>query len=145
MRSDVARRLDGGGYTVEPMEPTAAALEVDAEYGGKPYGSKKLSTEALYWMGYVYRYWCLASGLSSKAVHSMAGANEMAALYYPYHTLDPQQAIERIMESKGLDINEDEIARGVRILRQIRHTLGYDRSFGGTEEQGSKELLSGKA
>ena len=123
MRSNVAVRLDGGGYSAERMDPSEIVAEVDAEYAGKPYGSQAYATEALYWMGYVYRYWCIASGLSSKAAYAIAGAREMAQLYYPYHTLDPQQAIERILEAKGTSIHGDDIARGVEALRRIRGGL----------------------
>ena len=44
---------------------------------------------------------------------------ELEKLYFPYHSLDPEQAIERIMEAKGLK-EEDEIARGVEIMRRVR-------------------------
>ena len=54
-------------------------------------------------------------------------------LYFPYHSLDPEQAIERIKESKGI-VPEDDIKRGVEILRKVRekrynktasHNFGY--------------------
>ena len=120
MRSDLARRLDAGAYESEVLEARAMVHEVDDEYGNARYGSQMYATEALYWMGYVYRYWCLAADMSSKAVYAIAGAREMRDLYFPYHTLDPMQAIGRILESKGLRADEDQIARGVRILRAIR-------------------------
>lgn len=39
-------------------------------------------------------------------------------LYYPYHSLDPAQAIERILE--GSKSQEDDYTeKGVKILREI--------------------------
>ena len=43
---------------------------------------------------------------------------ELRQLYYPYHSLDPAQAIERILESKNLG-EEDLTQKGVEILRRI--------------------------
>ena len=39
----------------------------------------------------------------------------------PYHTLDPSQAIERILEAKGLLLDEEaELQRQYEIFRKIR-------------------------
>jgi hypothetical protein len=46
--------------------------------------------------------------------------NELKRLYFSYHSLDPAQAIERILESKGISSEDDMISRGVEILRRIR-------------------------
>lgn len=46
-----------------------------------------------------------------------------------YHTLSPDQAIERILESKGLDPRQDITSRGVAELRRIRRSGRYDYSF----------------
>ena len=43
---------------------------------------------------------------------------ELRDLYYPYHSLDPSQAIERILEAKG-KLENDLTQRGVEILRSI--------------------------
>lgn len=39
-------------------------------------------------------------------------------VYYPYHSLDPAQAIERIIEANDLG-EEDYIQKGVALLREI--------------------------
>ena len=54
----------------------------------------------------------------------ISGAKEMSALYYAYHTLDPAQCVERILESKGLppeELTDEQLMRlGVETLRRIR-------------------------
>jgi hypothetical protein len=92
-----------------------------SRYGSSRYGSELFSPEEMFWMGYVYRYWVCAYDISSKAVYKMSNVREMHSVYYAYHTLDPLQAIQRLMEAKGLSFQEDEqIASGVKILRKIR-------------------------
>lgn len=126
MRSGVAERMDGGGYLFESTTDDQVIEDVEAAYGDKPYGSEKYSPDEMYWMGYVYRYWCCWTGQSSKAVYRSIGARELRSLYYPYHALDVPQAIERIWEAKELPIPFDlldegeKIARGVEALKRIR-------------------------
>lgn len=119
MYSNFAKRLDDA-----PVSPVQAPLQqlvedVDREFG-KPYGTKRYSADELYWMGYLYRYWQCATGKTSKAIYHIMGARELRNLYLPYHTLDPMQAIERIMESKGLDDSLPSIEYAVVRMREIR-------------------------
>ena len=115
MNSDVARRMDEGNF---PYGSDPVVNEVVSLYD-HPYGSAHYSTEELYWIGYIYRYWSYIYGTSSKAVYRICGAREMRSLYFPYHSLDPEAAVGRILEAKGVraETPEEEIARGVRILR----------------------------
>ena len=119
MRSELARRIDAGGYYAEPHSVRQAIDEVQGEYGGGAYGSDVYSADEMYWMGYLYRYWCLAQGISSKAAYKMIGARKLRGLYFPYHSLAVGAAIERILEAKGLPA-EDPVQRGVRLLREIQ-------------------------
>ena len=73
----------------------------------------------MHWIGYIYRYWAYTYEKSSKQLFKYIKPDELRALYFPYHSLDPAQAIERIIESKGTDIG-DQIAKGVEIMRIVR-------------------------
>lgn len=118
MRSSVAKRIDGGSLPFEASSATQLVEQVDEEYGNHGYGSAHYAANELYWMGYVYRAWAIAYGLSSKAIYAQLGATKMRELYYPYHSLDPLVAVARIREAAG--IQDDDIARGVEILRRLR-------------------------
>ena len=65
-------------------------------------GSIKYSEDSLYWMGYLYRYWCYTYQAKSRSVYKIIQAEELHSLYLPYHTLDPGTAIRRILEAKNL-------------------------------------------
>ena len=118
MNSSFASRLDNGGFVTEIFDPEIIFEELEYEYGTSDYGKEKYSTEELYWMGYIYRYWCYSRNLTSKQVYKIVKPKELRGLYFPYHSLDPKQAIDRILEAK--DISEsDYTKRGVEILRRI--------------------------
>ena len=120
MYSDTARRMDGAGFLMESASPDSLIDEITAEYGESDYGRIKYNTEELYWIGYIYRYWCYTYHISSKSVYKMIKPEELKKLYFPYHSLDPGQAVERIMEAKGFS-GEGSVQRGVELLRKLRN------------------------
>lgn len=96
MNSDLADDLDsdwsptqwfGEGYWLEDIEREFF------EYSGNIWGE-----DTLYWIGYVYRYWQITSGMSSAEIAKIADADTMGSLYEAYHTIDVDLAITRIME-----------------------------------------------
>lgn len=55
--------------------------------------------ETLYWTGYIYRYWNIYTGESSKDIYKQASAKTMQTVYLMYHTMSPELAINRLKES----------------------------------------------
>lgn len=118
MHSDVARRMDGEGFLFEMVTQEDVFDEIEAEFGKSDYGQIKYDEEELYWIGYLYRYWCYTRQISSRSLYKMIKPEELRRLYYPCHSLDPAQAIDRIIEANGLG-EADYIQRGVELLREI--------------------------
>ncbi len=95
---------------------------VEEEYGASQYGSVKFSYNEMYWIGYLYRYFAYSYMLSSLQVYKIVKPKELKGLFLPYHSLDPAQAIERILEAKNISFNEDaELQRQYEIYKKIRH------------------------
>ena len=68
----------------------------------------------MHWIGYMYRYWAYTYEQSSKHLFKYIKPEKLRALYFPYHSLDPAQAIDRILESKSTDeivLNKIKFAR----------------------------------
>lgn len=118
LNSDVATRMDKLGFLYESIDVTDILIEVEEQYGLSSYGKERYGKDALYWMGYIYRYLAYTYEKSSKQTYKMIKPTELYKLFYPYHSLDPAQAIERILEAKGY-VEEDLIEKGVRIFREI--------------------------
>ena len=118
MNSEVAARMDRRGFLLEACDVGSILNEVDAQYGPISYGKERYGREELYWLGYLYRYWAYTYEKSSKQVYKQMKSKDLRKLYYPYHSLDPAQAIERILEGNGNN-EEDYTEKGVRILREI--------------------------
>ena len=99
MNSDIAEDLDmpfnhmqwaGMHYLMSRMEEEHA----DELVQGECY-----DTETLYWAGYLYRYWHIYNGDSSREILKQASAKTMRIVYLMYHTMSPEMAIDRLKES----------------------------------------------
>ena len=110
--------MDRRGFLLEACDATSILNEVDTQYGPTSYGKERYGREELYWLGYLYRYWTYTYEKSSKQVYKQMKSKDLRKLYYPYHSLDPAQTIERILESRGSK-EEDYTEKGVQILRGI--------------------------
>lgn len=99
MLSDVAKDLDmpfnhmqwaGAHYLMSRMEE---------EYADKLAQGECYDTETLYWAGYLYRYWHIYKGESSREIYKQASAKTMRIVYLMYHTMSPEMAIDRLKAS----------------------------------------------
>ena len=61
-------------------------------------GGEVFDKEALYWMGYIYRYWHYYTGEDSAKIYKQAPALTMKRNYMIFHTMDPVLAIEDLKE-----------------------------------------------
>ena len=99
MTSDLARDLDseynrmqwaGEEYLLEELLATCKE-KLTAKI-------KDVSKEALFWMGYIYRYWHFYTGEESSKIYKQASFDTMNTNYLMFHTLDAEVAIENLKE-----------------------------------------------
>lgn len=123
MNSDVAKQLDNMAVLQSNTQAADILKLIDEEYGKSEYGSVKYSLNELYWIGYIYRYYSYTYEKTSKQVYKIVKPKELRDLFLPYHTMDPAQAIDRILEAKGLaNANDYEEKRQFEIYKRIRKT-----------------------
>ena len=126
MNSDLAKRMDQAGIPFDSLAISDAIDEVENQYGTSSYGIIKFTIEEMHWIGYIYRYWAYVTGKPSKQIYKTVKPEKLRMLYFPYHSLDPLQAIERIMEETEPTGHQeiDDIAKGVLVLRKVRSKHG---------------------
>lgn len=121
MKSKIAKRLDNQSILDGNIQANDILTLVDEEYGATDYGSVKYTHNEMYWIGYIYRYFSFTYDLSSSQVYKIIKPKELRGLFLPYHTMDSSQAIERILEAKGMFIDEEtEQQRQYEIFKRIR-------------------------
>ena len=121
MKSEIAKRFDNESVLESNIRPNDILELINEEYGISDYGSVKYKRNEIYWIGYIYRYFSFTYDISSAQVYKIVKPKELRGLFLAYHTLDPAQAIERILEAKGMLIDEEEeLKRQYEIFRRIR-------------------------
>lgn len=121
MKSEVAKRLDNESVLESNIQANDILELINEEYGISNYGSVKYSRNEIYWIGYIYRYFASTYEMSSSQVYKIVKPKELRGLFLPYHTMDPAQAIERILEAKEMLVDEDaELKRQYEIFKRIR-------------------------
>lgn len=121
MNSCVARDMDNSAVLETAVQAKDVLDQVNTEYGPSDYGSVKYAQNELYWIGYLYRYFAYTYGKTSTQVYKIIKPKELRGLFLSYHSLDPAVAIERILEAKGLSLDEaGERKRQYEIFKRIR-------------------------
>lgn len=123
MNSDLAKLIDNKAILMMNYRPDDLLEQIEEQYGKSSYGSVKYRLDEMYWIGYIYRYYSYTYELSSVQIYKKIKPKELRRLYAPYHTLDPSQAIERILEAKGEIRNEEEeLKRQYAIFCDVRNS-----------------------
>ena len=126
MRSSIVKQLDNEAILATNLQANDILDFINEEYGVSNYGSVKYSKDEMYWIGYIYRYFAYTYEWTSSRIYKNIKPKELRGVYLPYQTLDPAQAIERILEAKGLPTNEEEeLQRQYAIFRRIRNEAKY--------------------
>lgn len=121
MKSEIAKRFDNESVLESNIQPNDILELINEEYGISDYGSVKYKRNEIYWIGYIYRYFAFTYDISSAQVYKIVKPKELRGLFLAYHILDPAQAIERILEAKGMLIDEEEeLKRQYEVFRRIR-------------------------
>lgn len=101
MASEVAKNLDSKYNRMQWAGEEYLLDEVVAESEGKlEKREKAYSPEVMYWMGYLYRYWHYYKGEPSVKIYRQANAKTMMRNYMMFHTMDPELAIDDLIEIK---------------------------------------------
>lgn len=72
--------------------------ELNDEVRGLRKAGTTYSSEIMYWIGYIYRYWHYYTGENSHEIYKMADAKTMRECWLGFHTLDVIMAIDNLKE-----------------------------------------------
>ena len=97
MNSEVAEHLDSPYNKLQWMGEEYLLDELKDEKSLSQEG-EKYNPEILYWIGYLYRYWACSRNEKSKKIYRYAPAKTMKRNYMAFHTVDPDIAIDDLLE-----------------------------------------------
>lgn len=99
MNSDIAKDLDMPFNHMQWAGTEYLMSRMEEEHADKLTQGECYDIETLYWTGYLYRYWHIYTGESSREILKQASAKTMRIVYLMYHTMSPEMAIDRLKES----------------------------------------------
>lgn len=126
MNSDVAKRMDKESFINESIDYTALLDDLKKETD-LSRGSRKSSIKIMKWVGYLCRYWAIKNKISSKRIYSIIHLDEFERLYEAYHSLDVEEAIDRISEAKGVKYISDKEYVFNTAMKIINDNTFYDK------------------
>ncbi len=133
MNSNISRDFDSTSFLNGSLSLEDVFDSINEQYGNIAYGKTRFGKEALYWIGYIYRYFAYTYNLTSKQVYNIIKPKELAKRYYVYHTFDCAFAIERILEEKGISF-EDPNKRLLEFIKKKKYeentVLNYPKRRG---------------
>ena len=122
MKSQIAKRFDNESILESNIQANDILELINEEYGISNYGSVKYTRNEMFWIGYIYRYFAFTYNMTSAQIYKIVKPKELRDLFLPYHTMDTAQAIERILEAKGMLTDEkQELERQYEIFKRIRN------------------------
>lgn len=105
MNSQIVKELDEERYLYISFDYVDVLDEIDNEFGKTAYGKEKYPELVMHWLGYIYRYMCIAYGISSKQVYKLFPTNKIIKSYNGFHSMNPEVAAIKLMERFGYDID----------------------------------------
>ena len=99
MNSAIAKDLDMPFHHMQWAGTHYLLSRMEAEYPEMLTPGECYDAETLYWIGYLYRYWHIYTGESSRDILRQAPAKTMRIVYLMYHTMSPEMAIDRLKAS----------------------------------------------
>lgn len=98
MNSETAREFDLPWAAVQGFGATYLVEDVDKRSGILPRENDVWYPDVMHWIGFIYRHWHFMTGQSSKEIFKIADGPMLRNYYCRGHILDPDVAVEEIME-----------------------------------------------
>jgi hypothetical protein len=118
MKSTCAADLDMEFNRLQWLGEEYIMEELIDEVGDKLVPGRQYSEDAMFWAGYIYRYWHFLTGESSKEISKQASGEKMIRVYPAYHTFANMDLAVELLK-------EDAAARNKLVIKKkISHEKG---------------------
>lgn len=99
MKSETAKELDSS-YNCKQCFGEEYLFDEAIEKAGDIFkeNDEIYSSECVYWIGYIYRYWHYYANESSKEIYKQAPVKVMKQNYARLYMMTPEEVIERLKE-----------------------------------------------
>ena len=118
--SDFLNKMDNYPNLLS-LDVVEAIDSINEQFGNSNYGKEKYSKNAMFWIGYFYRYVSYTREQSTRFVMKIFPYKQLNKLYYVYHTQDLEWCISNLLELNGL--TEDYFDNNYRLKAIIKSEM----------------------
>ena len=101
LHSDYLEELDRNEVASLSLDVNEAINSIENQFGALSYGKAKYAENALFWIGYMYRYISYTREASTKFVMRLFPYGQLNDVYYSFHTQDPEWCVRSLLEMNG--------------------------------------------
>ena len=103
LHSDLLKALDANYPTSVSLDVNEGIDSITSQFGKSDYGKEKYSKNALFWIGYMYRYISYTREVTTKFIMNLFPYKKMNEVFYSFHTQDPEWCIRSLLEMNNYD------------------------------------------
>ena len=118
LHSELLKQLDNNNPALLSLDVTEGMNNIQEQFGKSSYGKNKYSAEAMFWMGYLYRYISYTREIPTKLLFKLFDYRQMNEVYYTFHTQSPEWCVENLLELNHL--TEDVFDKNYRLKKAMR-------------------------
>ena len=100
--SNLLKRLDANNAALLSPNVMDGIDDITEQFGPTESGKVRFSKDALFWMGYMYRYIAYTRDNSTPFIMRLFPYKQLNELFYTYHTQDPEWCVRSLLELHGL-------------------------------------------
>ena len=120
LHSALLERLDANDPSAVSLDVNEGINDILGQFGESDYGKIRFSPDALFWIGYMYRYISYTREESTKYIMKLFDYRQMNDLYAAFHTQDPEWCIRSLLEIN--DLSEDIFDKNKRLHEIMRNS-----------------------
>lgn len=103
LHSDLLKALDANNPASVSLDVNEGIDSITSQFGKSDYGKEKYSKNALFWIGYMYRYISYTREVTTKFIMNLFPYKQMNEVFYSFHTQDPEWCIRSLLEMNNYD------------------------------------------
>ena len=113
LHSDHLKKMDLNDAALLTLDVNEGIDSIQKQFGDSDYGKTKYSKNAMFWIGYMYRYVSYTREVSTRFVMQLFPYRQLNDVYYSFHTQDPEWCVKGLLEINNL--SEDVFDNNLRL------------------------------
>ena len=113
LHSDHLKKMDLNDTALLTLDVNEGIDSIQKQFGDSDYGKTKYSKNAMFWIGYMYRYVSYTREVSTRFVMQLFPYRQLNDVYYSFHTQDPEWCVKGLLEINNL--SEDVFDNNLRL------------------------------